>query len=74
MTSITALIRYVARGRAQVFERALRLSQFLHHVRQNVIDWDKHTIVGTSTKLEKKYLRLTSVRSPRLAVHSTRAL
>jgi len=28
---------------------------------QNVIDWDKHTIKGTSTKLEKSYLRLTSV-------------
>jgi hypothetical protein len=28
---------------------------------QNVIDWDKHTIRGTSTKLEKSYLRLTSV-------------
>ncbi len=28
---------------------------------QNVIDWDKHTIVGTSTKLEKPYLRLTEV-------------
>jgi len=30
----------------------------------NVIDWDEHTIVGTSTQLEKPYLRLTSVRSP----------
>ena len=29
---------------------------------QNVIDWDTHTIVGTSTKLEKPYLRLTEVR------------
>lgn len=29
---------------------------------QNVIDWDKHTIVGTSKKLEKPFLRLTSVR------------
>lgn len=28
---------------------------------QNVIDWDEHTVVGTSTKLEKPYLRLTSV-------------
>ena len=28
---------------------------------QNVIDWDRYTIVGTSTTLEKKYLRLTSV-------------
>jgi SAC3 family protein LENG8/THP3 len=27
---------------------------------QNVIDWDKETIVGTSTKLEKPFLRLTS--------------
>lgn len=27
----------------------------------DVIDWDAHTIVGTSTKLEKPYLRLTSV-------------
>lgn len=26
-----------------------------------MIDWDKHTIVGTSTTLEKRYLRLTSV-------------
>ncbi|WVQ96570.1 hypothetical protein IAU59_003675 [Kwoniella sp. CBS 9459] len=30
----------------------------------NVIDWDKHTIRGTSTKLEKSYLRLTSEPSP----------
>lgn len=30
---------------------------------QNVIDWDKHTIRGTNTKLEKSYLRLTSVSS-----------
>ncbi|GAA6063359.1 hypothetical protein JCM10212_004405 [Sporobolomyces blumeae] len=30
----------------------------------NVIDWDKHTIVGTSTKLEKPYLRLTSLPDP----------
>ena len=29
--------------------------------KQNVIDWDKHTIKGTNQKLEKKYLRLTSV-------------
>ncbi len=29
---------------------------------QNVIDWDKHTIVGTNQRLEKPYLRLTSVR------------
>lgn len=29
---------------------------------QNVIDWDQHTIVGRSTKLEKPYLRLTTVR------------
>lgn len=29
---------------------------------QNVIDWDRQTIVGTSTKLEKPFLRLTSVR------------
>jgi hypothetical protein len=29
---------------------------------QDVIDWDRHTIVGTSIKLEKPYLRLTSVR------------
>jgi len=27
----------------------------------DVIDWDEYTIVGTSTKLEKNYLRLTSV-------------
>ncbi|KAL1406740.1 hypothetical protein Q8F55_006144 [Vanrija albida] len=30
----------------------------------NVIDWDRHTIKGTSTKLEKSYLRLTSEPSP----------
>jgi hypothetical protein len=29
---------------------------------QNVIDWDHYTIRGTNTKLEKSYLRLTSVR------------
>lgn len=28
---------------------------------QNVIDWDQYTIVGKNTKLEKPYLRLTSV-------------
>lgn len=31
---------------------------------QNVIDWDQYTIVGRSTKLEKPYLRLTSVSVP----------
>jgi len=31
------------------------------HARQNVIDWDSYTVRGTSTKLEKSYLRLTSV-------------
>lgn len=31
---------------------------------QNVIDWDKHTIVGTNPKLEKPYLRLTEVSRP----------
>ncbi|CEQ41195.1 SPOSA6832_02902 [Sporobolomyces salmonicolor] len=36
----------------------------------NVIDWDQHTIVGTSTKLEKPYLRLTSVRTITLAARS----
>ncbi|GAA5871909.1 hypothetical protein JCM16303_000912 [Sporobolomyces ruberrimus] len=30
----------------------------------NVIDWDQHTIVGTSKKLEKPYLRLTTVPDP----------
>ncbi|SGZ21220.1 BQ5605_C021g09344 [Microbotryum silenes-dioicae] len=30
----------------------------------NVIDWDHHTIVGTSTVLEKRFLRLTSVPDP----------
>ena len=29
--------------------------------KKNVIDWDHYTIKGTSTKLEKSYLRLTSV-------------
>ena len=28
---------------------------------QNVIDWDRFTIKGTNQKLEKSYLRLTSV-------------
>ncbi|KAI9591048.1 SAC3/GANP/Nin1/mts3/eIF-3 p25 family-domain-containing protein [Syncephalis fuscata] len=28
---------------------------------KDVIDWDEYTIVGTSQKLEKRYLRLTSV-------------
>ncbi|KDN53425.1 hypothetical protein K437DRAFT_292345 [Tilletiaria anomala UBC 951] len=31
----------------------------------NVIDWDEHTVVGTSTKLEKPYLRLTSAPDPK---------
>lgn len=31
----------------------------------NVIDWDAHTVVGTSTKLEKPYLRLTSAPDPK---------
>lgn len=31
----------------------------------NVIDWDKDTVVGLSTKLEKPYLRLTSAPDPR---------
>ncbi|KAI9199434.1 SAC3/GANP domain protein [Polychytrium aggregatum] len=30
----------------------------------DVIDWDEHTIVGTSTQLEKRYLRLTSAPDP----------
>ncbi|GAA5972152.1 hypothetical protein JCM11641_002518 [Rhodosporidiobolus odoratus] len=30
----------------------------------NVIDWDQHTIVGKSTKLEKPYLRLTTLPDP----------
>lgn len=36
---------------------------------QNVIDWDKHTIVGTATALEKSYLRLTTVRRGRSSRH-----
>lgn len=28
---------------------------------QNVLDWDRHTIVGTSQEIFKEYLRLTSV-------------
>lgn len=31
----------------------------------NVIDWDAYTVVGTSTKLEKPYLRLTSAPDPK---------
>jgi len=31
----------------------------------NVIDWDEYTVVGTSTKLEKPYLRLTSAPDPK---------
>lgn len=31
----------------------------------NVIDWDNQTVVGTSTKLEKPYLRLTSAPDPK---------
>ncbi|KAF9105288.1 hypothetical protein BGX27_009696 [Mortierella sp. AM989] len=30
----------------------------------DVIDWDRHTIVGTNTNLEKHYLRLTSAPDP----------
>ncbi|KAF9435893.1 hypothetical protein BGZ76_005310 [Entomortierella beljakovae] len=30
----------------------------------DVIDWDRHTIVGTNTNLEKNYLRLTSAPDP----------
>ena len=30
---------------------------------QNVVDWDRYTIVGTCTELFKDYLRLTSVRA-----------
>jgi hypothetical protein len=40
---------------------ALLLHHYFANDNQNVIDWDKHTIKGTSTKLEKSYLRLTSV-------------
>ena len=31
----------------------------------NVVDWDAYTVVGTSTKLEKPYLRLTSAPDPK---------
>jgi len=31
----------------------------------NVIAWDEYTVVGTSTKLEKPYLRLTSAPDPK---------
>ncbi|GAA6013727.1 hypothetical protein JCM11491_005075 [Sporobolomyces phaffii] len=30
----------------------------------NVIDWDQHTVVGSSSKLEKPYLRLTTLPDP----------
>ncbi|CAK9787260.1 unnamed protein product [Cutaneotrichosporon oleaginosum] len=33
-------------------------------VAENVMDWDHHTIRGTSTRLEKSYLRLTSEPNP----------
>jgi hypothetical protein len=33
----------------------------LAYFAQNIPDWDHHTIVGCSQKLEKPYLRLTSV-------------
>ncbi|WFD06948.1 hypothetical protein MVES1_002303 [Malassezia vespertilionis] len=32
----------------------------------NVIDWDEYTVVGTSQKLEKPYLRLTSAPNPKM--------
>jgi hypothetical protein len=35
-----------------------------------VINWDRHTIKGTSTTIEKSYLRLTSVSYPCPAVHA----
>ena len=37
-------------------------SRLLINPAQNVLDWDRDTIVGTSTALFKDYLRLTSVR------------
>lgn len=36
-----------------------------YHSRQNVIDWDRDTVVGLSTRLEKSYLRLTSAPDPK---------
>ena len=40
---------------------------------QNVIDWDRHTIVGTSQEIFKDYLRLTTVRGLTLSmfIHSS---
>ncbi|KAG0326858.1 hypothetical protein BGZ99_008864 [Dissophora globulifera] len=45
-------------------KKALRMDYAPPVYNADVIDWDEYTIVGTSTKLEKNYLRLTSAPDP----------